>query len=106
MLPSASLGAPDATSGRRKALYEPVHGSAPDIAGKGLANPIAAIASCGMALRYSCGMAEEADLIDRAIAGALARGYRTADILQPNMLKASTAEMGAAILAELAALSA
>jgi 3-isopropylmalate dehydrogenase len=106
MLPSASLGAPDATSGRRKALYEPVHGSAPDIAGKGLANPIAAIASCGMALRYSCGMTEEADLIDRAVAGALARGYRTADILQPNMLKASTAEMGAAILAELAARSA
>ena len=105
MLPSASLGAPDATSGRRKALYEPVHGSAPDIAGKGLANPIAAIASCGMALRYSCGMVEEADLIDRAIAGTLARGYRTADILQPNMLKASTAEMGTAILAELAALS-
>jgi 3-isopropylmalate dehydrogenase len=106
MLPSASLGAPDATSGRRKALYEPVHGSAPDIAGKGLANPIAAIASCGMALRYSFGMVEEADLIDRAIAGALARGYRTADILQPNMLRASTAEMGTAILAELAVLSA
>jgi 3-isopropylmalate dehydrogenase len=105
MLPSASLGAADATTGRRKALYEPVHGSAPDIAGKGLANPIAAIASCGMALRYSCGLTEEADRIDRAIAGALARGYRTADILQPNMLNAGTAEMGTAILAELAALS-
>ena len=72
MLPSASLGAPDAKTGKRKALYEPVHGSAPDIAGKGLANPIAAIASYGMALRYSYGLAKEADLIDKAIAGALA----------------------------------
>ena len=58
MLPSASLGAPDAKTGKRKALYEPVHGSAPDIAGKGLANPIAAIASYGMALRYSYGLVE------------------------------------------------
>ena len=72
MLPSASLGAPDAKTGKRKALYEPVHGSAPDIAGKGLANPIAAIASYGMALRYSYGLVKEADLIDKAIAGALA----------------------------------
>ena len=71
MLPSASLGAPDAKTGQRKALYEPVHGSAPDIAGKGLANPIAAIASYGMALRYSYGLVKEADLIDKAIAGAL-----------------------------------
>ena len=66
MLPSASLGAPDAKTGKRKALYEPVHGSAPDIAGKGLANPIAAIASYGMALRYSYGLVKEADLIDKA----------------------------------------
>ena len=72
MLPSASLGAPDAKTGKRKALYEPVHGSAPDIAGKGLANPIAAISSYGMALRYSYGLTKEADLIDKAIAGALA----------------------------------
>ena len=72
MLPSASLGAPDPKTGKRKALYEPVHGSAPDIAGKGLANPIAAIASYGMALRYSYGLTKEADLIDKAIAGALA----------------------------------
>src|SRR6185369_8889115 len=63
MLPSASLGAPDAKTAKRKALYEPVHGSAPDIAGKGLANPIAAIASYGMALRYSYGLVKEADLI-------------------------------------------
>jgi 3-isopropylmalate dehydrogenase len=101
MLPSASLGAPDPTTGKRKALYEPVHGSAPDIAGKGLANPIAAIASYGMALRYSCGLAKEADLIDKAIAGTLARGLRTADIMQPNMRKVGTAEMGGAILEEL-----
>ena len=71
MLPSASLGAPDPKTGKRKALYEPVHGSAPDIAGKGLANPIAAITSYGMALRYSYGLTKEADLIDKAIAGAL-----------------------------------
>jgi 3-isopropylmalate dehydrogenase len=105
MLPSASLGAPDA-SGHRKALYEPVHGSAPDIAGQGLANPIAAIASFGMALRYSCDMAAEADMIDTAIANVLAQGFRTADIMQPNMRKVGTSEMGGAILAELARLGA
>src|SRR5918996_1744018 len=77
MLPSASLGAPDAKTGKRKALYEPVHGSAPDIAGKGIANPIAMIASFGMALRYSFDMPREADLIDTAIANVLAQGYRT-----------------------------
>ena len=68
MLPSASLGAPDQKTGRRKALYEPVHGSAPDIAGKGLANPIATIASFAMALRYSFDRTQEADLVDKAIA--------------------------------------
>jgi 3-isopropylmalate dehydrogenase len=106
MLPSASLGAPDAKSGKRKALYEPVHGSAPDIAGKGLANPIAAVTSYGMALRYSCGLAREADMIDKAVAGALGRGLRTADIMQPNMRKVGTAEMGSAILEELEKLAA
>ncbi len=106
MLPSASLGAPDPKTGKRKALYEPVHGSAPDIAGKGVANPIAAIASYGMALRYSYGLAKEADLIDTAIAGALSRGLRTADIMQPNMRKVGTAEMGSAILEELEKLGA
>jgi len=105
MLPSASLGAPD-NSGRAKAMYEPVHGSAPDIAGQGKANPIACIASFGMALRYSCNMAREADLIDKAIAGALAQGYRTGDIMQPNMRSVGTAEMGSAILAELQRLTA
>ncbi|HJU31270.1 MAG TPA: 3-isopropylmalate dehydrogenase [Hyphomicrobiaceae bacterium] len=106
MLPSASLGAPDSRTGARKALYEPVHGSAPDIAGQGLANPIAAIASYGMALRYSYGLAKEADLIDKAIAGTLERGLRTGDIMQPNMRKVGTAEMGAAILHELEQLTA
>ena len=70
MLPSASLGEVDPKTKKRRALYEPVHGSAPDIAGKGLANPIAMIASFGMALRYSFGMGKEADLIDKAIAGS------------------------------------
>src|SRR5262245_15925023 len=106
MLPSASLGAPDPKTGKRLALYEPVHGSAPDIAGKGLANPIAAIASYGMALRYSMGLTKEADLIDQAIAGTLAQGFRTGDIMQPNMRKVGTAEMGSAILEELERLAA
>ena len=101
MLPSASLGAPDPVSGKRKALYEPVHGSAPDIAGKGLANPIATLASFGMALRYSCDMVREADMLDKAIASALAQGLRTADIMQPNMRQVGTEDMGRAILGEL-----
>jgi 3-isopropylmalate dehydrogenase len=106
MLPSASLGAPDPKTGKAKALYEPVHGSAPDIAGQGLANPIAQIASYGMALRYSCGLAKEADIIDKAIANTLARGLRTADIMQPNMRKVGTTEMGSAILEEVGKLMA
>jgi 3-isopropylmalate dehydrogenase len=106
MLPSASLGAPDPKTGRRQALYEPVHGSAPDIAGKGLANPIASIASFGMALRYSFGMVAEADLLDKAIAGALADGLRTGDIMQPGMRKVGTAEMGSAIVDRLGRLAA
>lgn len=100
MLPSASLGSPD-EAGRRKALYEPVHGSAPDIAGKGLANPIATIASFSMALRYSFALSDEADLLDRAIMAALERGLRTKDIMQPNMRLVGTGEMGAAIHEEL-----
>lgn len=104
MLPSASLGAADAKTGKRKALYEPVHGSAPDIAGKGLANPIATIASFGMALRYSCGMAKVADVLDAAVAGVLADGLRTGDIMQPGMRKVGTSEMGSAIEAKFASL--
>ena len=106
MLPSASLGETDPKTGKRKAMYEPVHGSAPDIAGKAMANPIAMITSFGMALRYSFGMAREADLIDRAIAATLAKGLRTADIKSEGAKVVSTSEMGSAILAEIAALAA
>ncbi len=101
MLPSASLGAPDAATGRRRALYEPVHGSAPDIAGQGIANPIAMIASFGMALRYSFGMGKEADWVDAAIAAALAAGLRTGDLWSEGMQRVGTAEMGYAIVAAL-----
>src|SRR5256885_2788963 len=100
MLPSASLGAADA-SGRRKALYEPVHGSAPDIAGKGVANPLACVLSFAMMLRYSFDLAEEADLVEKAVAQALAAGVRTADIRQPNTASVSTREMGDTILREM-----
>ena len=106
MLPSASLGAADPKTGRRKALYEPVHGSAPDIAGKGIANPIAMIASFGMALRYSFDMVAEADLLDRAIAATLDRGIRTADIWSEGTTKVGTTEMAAAVIAELDRLAA
>src|SRR5882724_7555727 len=101
MLPSASLGETDAKTKKRRALYEPVHGSAPDIAGKGLANPIAMLASFAMALRYSFGMGREADLIDQAIAAALARGLRTNDIKSEGTTVVGTTEMGAAVLQEL-----
>jgi 3-isopropylmalate dehydrogenase len=100
MLPSASLGAADA-KGKRRALYEPVHGSAPDIAGKGVANPIATIASFAMCLRYSFDMAETADRIERAIASVLDQGYRTGDIRQEGCRTVGTREMGDAILAAL-----
>jgi 3-isopropylmalate dehydrogenase len=106
MLPSASLGSPDPKTGKRKAFYEPVHGSAPDIAGKGLANPIAMIASLGMCLRYSFAMTREADLIEQAISAALARGLRTADIFAEGMARVGTKEMGAAIREEFGRLAA
>jgi len=103
MLPSASLGAVDSKTGRRKALYEPVHGSAPDIAGKGLANPIAMIGSFGMALRYSFGLGALADKIEAAIAAVLAKGLRTADIKGDAKSTVSTAQMGDAVLEALKA---
>jgi 3-isopropylmalate dehydrogenase len=105
MLPSASLGAEDPATGQRKALYEPVHGSAPDIAGKGLANPIAMIGSFGMALRYSFGLLDEADRLDRAIANVLASGTRTKDIASPGMNAVGTQDVGDAIVKELEALA-
>ncbi len=103
MLPSASLG--EEKNGKRAALYEPVHGSAPDIAGKGVANPIATILSVGMMLRYSFGMLKEADLVDAAVAQVLADGLRTGDIMQDGAKKVGTQEMGDAVLAALTALS-
>ena len=105
MLPSASLGETNPKTGKRKALYEPVHGSAPDIAGKGLANPIAMIGSFAMALRYSFGHGDAADMIDKAIANVLARGLRTADIKGDAPSTVSTVEMGDAIVGELKALA-
>ena len=105
MLASASLGAkgPD---GKLKAMYEPVHGSAPDIAGRGKANPIAMIDSFGMCLRYSFDLGAEADLIPQAITRALDDGLRTADIMQEGKTEVSTSQMGDAILQRMDELSA
>jgi 3-isopropylmalate dehydrogenase len=100
MLPSATLGAPDAT-GRRHALYEPIHGSAPDIAGKGIANPCAQMLSFAMLLRWSFGMEEDAKLIEAAVEKVLAGGLRTADIMGPGTARVGTSVMGDAILREL-----
>ena len=104
MLPSASLGAPDET-GRRRALYEPVHGSAPDIAGHDKANPLACVLSYSMMLRYSFGLGDEADMVDQAVANVLRSGIRTADIVGDGDKAVSTEEMGEALLAELGRLN-
>src|SRR5688572_7639951 len=101
MLASASLGETDPKTRKRKAMYEPVHGSAPDIAGKGVANPIAMLASFGMAMRYSLDMGKEADLLDEAIAGVLATGLRTGDIKSEGTTVVGTREMGEAVVKEL-----
>jgi 3-isopropylmalate dehydrogenase len=101
MLPSASLGSPMA-NGRPKALYEPVHGSAPDIAGQGKANPIACILSFAMALRYSFDQGDEAARLEAAIETVLANGARTADLMGPEGgTPMSTSDMGDAIVAAL-----
>jgi 3-isopropylmalate dehydrogenase len=100
MLPSASLG-DVGKSGHRAAVYEPVHGSAPDIAGKDLANPLAALLSFAMALRYSLDMEAEADLLEQAIKNVLDGGLRTADIMQPGKAKVSTTVMGESVVFEL-----
>ena len=91
MLPSASIGK------TKLGMYEPIHGSAPDIAGKGIANPIATILSCAMMLRYSFGLGEEADCIEAAVEKALNDGHRTADIAKEGEKVLSTSEMGAII---------
>ena len=101
MLPSAALGARDAKTGKQRAMYEPIHGSAPDIAGQDKANPIAAIMSFAMCLRYSFAMKAEADLVDKAVAAVLDDGYRTGDIMQPGMKQIGTKAMGGAILGAL-----
>src|SRR5579872_1052221 len=103
MLPSASLGAK--IGGRQAALYEPIHGSAPDIAGKGLANPIASILSFAMCLRYSFGRVEDAKLLEKAVEQVLAEGYRTGDIMQPGMTQLGTEAMTDQVLKALAKLS-
>jgi len=95
MLPSASIG------DGNKGLYEPVHGSAPDIAGKDIANPIAAIMSAAMLLRHSFGRKDEAARIERAVRAVLAKGIRTRDIAQPGTVKVGTSAMGDAVLAAL-----
>ena len=100
MLPSASLGASD-DDGHRSALYEPVHGSAPDIAGRDIANPIATLLSFSMMLRYSFDLEEDADMIDGAIRRVLEGGMRTADIMSKGMAKVSTSVMGDSIVREL-----
>jgi 3-isopropylmalate dehydrogenase len=96
MLPSASLGAPDA-SGRRNALYEPVHGSAPDIAGQNKANPLAMMLSFAMMLRYSFDMEEDAALVERAVRAVLDQGLRTGDIMSAGKQLVSTTQMGEAV---------
>jgi len=106
MLPSASLGAPDVKTGKRKALYEPVHGSAPDISGKGIANPIAMIASFALCLRYSFNMIAEADRLEAAISAVLDDGLRTRDIMSEGMTEVGTTAMGDAIVKKYLALSA
>ena len=95
MLPSASLDA------NNKGLYEPIHGSAPDIAGKGVANPLATIMSVGMMLRYTFNQDVAADRIDLAVRKVLAQGYRTADIYETGMTRVGTTGMGEAVIAAL-----
>jgi 3-isopropylmalate dehydrogenase len=92
MLPSASMA-----SGS-KGLYEPVHGTAPDIAGKDIANPLASILSMAMMLRYSFGLSEHADRVERAVRSVLAEGYRSADIFQPGCKRLGTNDMGDAVV--------
>ncbi|CCT58752.1 3-isopropylmalate dehydrogenase [Acetobacter pasteurianus] len=100
MLPSATLGAVR-ENGKFPALYEPIHGSAPDIAGQGIANPIAQILSFAMLLRYSLNKQEEANMIEQAVSNVLESGLRTADIMSEGMARVGTSVMGEAIVREL-----
>ena len=100
LLPSASLGTKD-KNGNIRSMYEPVHGSAPDIAGKGIANPIASILSFAMALRYSLNLDKEADILEKAVQEVLDEGLRTKDIISKGMKEVSTSQMGDAIISKL-----
>ena len=104
MLPSASLGAEDPTTGKRHAMYEPVHGSAPDIAGQGKANPLATILSFAMCLRYSLNRGDLADRVEQGVQNVLNKGLRTGDIMSDGCTLISTTEMGDALLEELSSL--
>jgi 3-isopropylmalate dehydrogenase len=100
LLPSASLGAKD-KNGKIRSMYEPVHGSAPDIAGKNIANPIATILSLAMALKYSLDLDKEANQLEKAVQSVLDDGLRTKDIMSKNMKEVNTSDMGNAIIAKL-----
>ena len=100
LLPSASIGDKD-KNGRMRSLYEPVHGSAPDIAGKNISNPIATILSFSMALKYSLGLEKESTLLDKAVEKTLEDGLRTPDIMSKGKKKVSTSDMGDAIISNL-----
>jgi 3-isopropylmalate dehydrogenase len=100
MLPSASLSSKN-KDGKFKSMYEPCHGSAPDIAGKNIANPLASILSFSMALRYSFNMDKDADMLDKAVKDVLSDGYRTADIMESGKNKVSTSQMGDLVITKL-----
>ncbi len=100
LFPSAALGAKN-KAGEMRSMYEPIHGSAPDIAGKGIANPIATILSFAMALRYSLDLDKEAEALEKAVQIVLNEGLRTKDILSKGTREVSTSEMGDAIISKL-----
>ena len=100
LLPSASLGAKN-KDGKLRAMYEPIHGSAPDIAGKGIANPIASILSFAMALKYSLNLDNEANALEKAVQDVLDDGLRTKDIISKGTKEVSTSQMGDAIISKL-----
>lgn len=103
MLPSASLGAAEASSAQRIGLYEPIHGSAPDIAGKGIANPLATILSVALLLRHSLGLEDEAQAIEAAVNAVLDEGFVTSDIVRPGKTAHSTSEVGDRVVAHIGA---
>jgi 3-isopropylmalate dehydrogenase len=103
MLPSASLGPAAKDGGTRMGLYEPIHGSAPDIAGKGIANPLATILSVALLLRHSLGLEAEARAVEAAVGAAIDAGYVTGDIAAPDEKTYSTSAVGAAVVERIGA---